>query len=81
MSWRVFATDASQPDVDKLTQEEQAALARALLDWVEHGPPRSNPRDATGVKLYADELPSGLVVTYFINEAVPYVAILRVRRR
>ena len=80
MSWRVFATDASQPDFDKLTETERAALDTVLFGWVEHGPPRLNPRTATGVQLYADEVPAGLVVTYFVNETVPYVAILRVRR-
>lgn len=81
MSWRVFATDASQPDLDKLSDVERAALSDTLFGWVEQGPPRINRRIAAGVELFADEVQPGLIVTYMVNDTVPYVAILRVRRR
>lgn len=80
MSWRVFATDASQPDFEKLTEIERAALDTVLFGWVEHGPPRLTRRVAAGVELFADEVQPGLVVTYMVNENLPYVAIVRVRR-
>jgi hypothetical protein len=79
VSWRVFATDASQPDIDKLTEDERTALAEDLFGWVEHGPPRVNRRIVAGARLFEDEVPSGLVLTYFVDETEPYVAIVRVR--
>lgn len=81
MSWRVFATDTSQPDFDKLSEAERAALADDLFDWVENGPPRSNRRLIASAEIFEDEVPSGCVVTYFVDETQPYVAVLRVRRR
>jgi hypothetical protein len=81
VSWRVFATNESQPDFDKLSEADRAALDADLFGWVEHGPPRINRRIVGGARFFEDAVPSGLVVTYFVNETVPYVAILRVRRR
>jgi len=34
-----------------------------------------------GVQLFEDQLPSGISVTYFVDEQVPYVGVVRVRRR
>jgi hypothetical protein len=61
VSWRVFATNASQPDFDKLSEAERAALTTALFGWVEHGPPRVNRRIVVGARFFEDEVPSGLV--------------------
>jgi hypothetical protein len=33
-----------------------------------------------GVELFEERLESGFVVTYFVDEGEPYVAIVRVRR-
>ncbi len=80
MSWRVFATDASRPDFESLTEAEGEALAEALFGWVETGPPRANRRLVADVEMFEDELSSGFGVTYFVDEREPYVAILRVRK-
>ena len=79
MSWRIFATDASQPDFERLSDEERAALADDLFGWVETGPPRANRRNVSGLDLFEDRVGSGFTVTYFVDESAPYVAILRVR--
>lgn len=80
MSWCVLATDTSQPDFDRLSDAERAALAEELFTWVEAGPPRANPRLVAGAEIFEDEVPSGFVVTYFVDDTLLYVAILRVRR-
>ena len=51
MSWRIFATDASRPDFDRLSDEERAALTDDLFGWVESGPPRANHRVVGGLDL------------------------------
>ena len=80
MSWRIFATDASQLDLEALSDREQASLADDLFGWVDNGPPRTKRRELGGAELFEDEVPSGFRVTYFVEESEPYVAILRVRR-
>ncbi|HEV2811489.1 MAG TPA: hypothetical protein VGV93_13960 [Acidimicrobiales bacterium] len=80
MSWRVFATDASRPDFERLTEAERDALAEVLFSWVESGPRRTNRRLVAGVEIFEDELPPGIGVTYFVDESERYVAILRVRK-
>ena len=47
--------------------------------WVEDGPPRQNKRTVLDVEVFEDVVPSGFRITYFVNEAEPYVAILRIR--
>jgi hypothetical protein len=81
VTWRVLATPVSQPDIDKLTDAERASFADDLFAWVENGPPRINRRTIAGAAAFEDEVPSGLVVTYLVDETVPYVAVVRVRRR
>lgn len=80
MSWRIFATDTSQPDFERLSDEERELLADELFRWVETGPPRSNVRVVAGAQLFEDRLVSGFTVVYFVNEDEPYVGIVRVRR-
>jgi len=79
VSWRIIATDASQPDFDRLSDEERAALADDLFGWVETGPPRANRRLVAGLDLFEDRVRSGFMVTYFVDDSALYVAILRVR--
>ena len=81
MTWRVFLTDSSQPDLDALTPTDRAAITDELFAWVPDGPPRTRGQVVAGVQLFEDQLPSGISVTYFINEQVPYVGVVRVRRR
>lgn len=81
MTWRVFLTDSSQPDLDALTPADRAAVTEELFAWVRNGPPRTNSRVVAGVELFEDRLQSGLSVTYFVDEQAPYVAVVRVRRR
>ncbi|HEX9547603.1 MAG TPA: hypothetical protein VF942_09715, partial [Acidimicrobiales bacterium] len=81
MSWRIIATDASQLDFEALSEGEQASLADDLFGWVDDGPPRTKRRELAGVELFEDEVPSGFLVAYFVDENEPHVAILRVRRR
>lgn len=73
MTWHVLATPASQPDFDKLTDAERASFIEVLFTWTETGPPRVNRRTVSGVEAFQDEVPPGLVVTYVVNETVPYV--------
>jgi mRNA-degrading endonuclease RelE of RelBE toxin-antitoxin system len=80
VSWRVFLTDSSQPDLEPLSEAEQGALVDELFGWVEAGPPRTNRRVVGGVELFEERLESGFVVTYFVDEGEPYVAVVRVRR-
>jgi len=79
VNWRIFATDASQPDFDRLSDERRAALADDLFAWVEAGPPHVNRRVVGGLEFFEDRVGSGFSVTYFVDESVPYAAILRVR--
>ena len=81
MTWRIFLTDSSQPDLDSLTPTDRAAITDELFAWVPDGPPRTRGRVVAGAQLYEDQLPSGISVTYFINEQVPYVGVVRIRRR
>ena len=81
MIWRVFLTDSSQPDLDALTPADRAALTEELFAWVPDGPPRTSDQVVAGVQLFEDQLPSGISVTYFVDEQVPYVGVVRVRRR
>jgi hypothetical protein len=81
VTWRVFLTDSSQPDLDALTPADRAAITDELFAWVPDGPPRTRGQLVAGVQLFEDRLPSGISVTYFINEQVPYVGVVRVRRR
>ncbi len=81
MTWRVFLTDSSQPDLDALTPADRAAVTEELFAWVPNGPPRTKSRVVAGVELFEDQLPSGISVTYFVDEHAPYVAVVRLRRR
>lgn len=80
MTWRVFLTDSSQPDLDRLTPADRAALTRRTVR-LGVGRPRTNGQVMAGVPLFEDQLPSGISVTYFVDEQVPYVGVVRVRRR
>jgi mRNA-degrading endonuclease RelE of RelBE toxin-antitoxin system len=79
VSWRIFATATADPDFARLTDAERAALNEDLFSWVENGPPRQNKRTVFNVEMFEDVVPSGYRITYFVNEAEPYVAILRIR--
>ncbi|MDP9420044.1 MAG: hypothetical protein M3P53_07855 [Actinomycetota bacterium] len=81
MTWRVFVTDSCEADLEQLGDAERSVLANDLFRWVESGPPRSNRRSVAGAEVFEDRLAAGFVVTYFVDEQAPYVAILRVRRR
>ena len=81
MTWRIFLTDSSQPDLDKLTPADRAAITEDLFAWVPKGPPRTKRQVVAGVQLFEDQLPSGISVTYFVDERVPYVGVVKVRRR
>ena len=80
MNWRVIVTDSVQLALDTLTEEERIELESMLFGWIETGPPRHAHRSVMGVRVFDERLPSGPVVTYFVDESVPYAAVLRVRR-
>ena len=67
--------------VETLSEAEKATLTVELFGWVEDGPPRRNRRLIFGAPLFEDRLPSGFEVAYFVDESIPYVAVVRVRRR
>ena len=79
MSWRIVATDASQADFDRLRDEERAPIPMTFSVGLKPGPPRANRRLVAGLDLFEDRVRSGFTVTYFVDDAAPYVAILRVR--
>jgi len=81
VTWRIFLTDSSEPDLDVLAPADRDALTEELFAWVPDGPPRTGSRVVAGVQLYEDQLPSGISVTYFVDEQVPYVGVVRIRRR
>jgi hypothetical protein len=81
VTWRVFLTDSSQPDLDALAPADRAVITEELFAWVPDGPPRKSGQLVAGVHLYEDQLPSGISVTYFVDEQVPYVGVIRIRRR
>ena len=81
MTWRVFLTDSSQPDLDALTPADRAVITDELFAWVSNGPPRTRRQVVAGVQLFEDQLPTGISVTYFVDEQVPYVGVVRIRRR
>jgi hypothetical protein len=81
VTWRVFLTDSSQPDLDAFTPEDRAVITEELFAWVPDGPPRTSGQVVAGVQLYEDQLPSGISVTYFVDGQVPYVGVIRIRRR
>ena len=60
--------------------EVEAASPPNLFAWVDSGPPRRNRRLVLDLEVFEDVVPSGFRVTYIVNEAVPYVAVLRVRK-
>lgn len=78
MTWRVVTGDPAWADIERLGSETKARLLEELAAWVDGGPPRVNRRVRLGVELFEDPTPSGLVVTYFVDPDVPYVAILRI---
>jgi hypothetical protein len=80
VSWRVFATDYLQSDLDALSEDDRVSLHDELFSWVETGPPMVNRRNVAGAELFEDHLPSGFLITYFVELNEPYVAILRVRK-
>jgi len=79
VTWRIFATPSTDPDFARLIDAERAALNEDLFAWVETGPPRQNARTLLDVEVLEDVVPSGYRITYFVNEAETYVAILRIR--
>jgi len=42
---------------------------------------RTSGRVVAGVQLFEDQLASGISVTYFVDEQVPYVGVVRIRKR
>jgi hypothetical protein len=80
VTWRVLTTPASEPDFRALTAQDRASVVEDLFAWVEHGPPRSGSRQVRGSVLFDDSLPCGYTVSYFVNEADRYVAVVRLRR-
>lgn len=55
MTWRVFLTDSSQPDLDRLTPADRTALTDELFAWVSDGPPRTSGQAVAGVQLFEDQ--------------------------
>jgi hypothetical protein len=80
VTWRVILTDAVQPDLDRLEDDDRGRLPEFLLGWVDTGPPLGERRLVGGLELFEDLVGTGFVVTYFVDATVPYAAVLRVRR-
>lgn len=80
MTWRIVITRASEADFDALSQEVRSAVSDELFAWIDNGPPRSATRLVGAAVLFADPLSCGYTVSYFVEEAERYVAVVRVRR-
>jgi len=52
VTWRIFLTDSSQPDLDALTPADRAAITDELFGWVPNGPPRTRSQVVAGVQLF-----------------------------
>ena len=78
MSWRVLLTETALQGV---SEGDREAVTNDLFLWIENGPPRGNRRLLRGLEVFEDEVPSGYRIAYLVNEEVPYVAVLRVRKR
>lgn len=63
-----------------LTDAQKDAVSADLFSWVENGPPRLNSRTLRGAEVFEDEILSGYRIAYYVEESVPYVAIIRVRK-
>lgn len=76
MTWKVVTGDDAWADLQSLGADQRARVLEEIATWVEDGPPRLNVRILRGVRLYEDHIPSGVRVTYFVEQDLPYVAIL-----
>ncbi|MDQ6783123.1 MAG: hypothetical protein M3063_06720 [Actinomycetota bacterium] len=81
MTWRVFLTDSSQPDLDVLTPADRSPSPRNCAPGSQTDRLGRVAQIVAGVQLFEDQLPSGISVTYFVDEQVPYVGVVRIRRR
>lgn len=79
MTWRIL-TDQAWFDLERLQDSERSSVVDDLMAWIEHGPPRQARRQLGGAELFEHRLPSGFDVVYLVDERVPYVAVLRVRK-
>ena len=70
----------AEADLERLEKPEQDALVAELFQWVEAGPPRRTPREVVGVTMFDDKLPSGVRVTYVVDEARLRILIIRIRQ-
>jgi hypothetical protein len=80
VTWQVLTTGTGWADVEKLAEAERMPVSADLMTWVDNGPPRTARRVVAGVEVYEDQIASGYEVTYFVDESVPYAAIVRVRK-
>lgn len=64
----------------KLDGSRTRGSRRSAVQLGRDRPAARNRRLVAGIEIFEDELPSGIGVTYFVNESEPYVAILQVRR-
>jgi hypothetical protein len=80
VNWRVLTTSASEPDFEALGEGDRAAVVEDLFAWIEDGPPRSRSRSVAGAVLFDDPLPCGYTISYFVNDADRYVAVVRLRK-
>lgn len=80
MTWRVLTTPTCEPDFQALSTEDRAAVVDELFGWAEEGPPRTYPRSVGGALIFNDALSCGYTVSYFVDDAARYVAVVRLRR-
>ncbi len=80
MTWRVVSSPACQPDFRAASVEQGSVLLDELFAWVEEGPPRRDPWPIAGVVVYDEPLACGYTVSYFVEDADRYIAVIRLRR-
>lgn len=74
VNWRVVVTETT---LEGLSEAENATVTAALFAWVEPGPPPTEPTPGLRRPPCEDSLPSGFEMAYFVDESVPYVAVVR----
>ncbi len=80
MTWRVLSSPACLPDFRAVSADKGPSLLDELFAWVEAGPPRPSPCVVGGVEIYDVPLACGYTVSYFVDEADRYIAVIRLRR-
>jgi hypothetical protein len=68
VSWAVDVTSAYRSDIVGLESEADEAIAIAILDWLNQGPPRRNSRNIAGMTFYEEVIADRYLVAYMVDD-------------